>query len=188
MKNRILLLVFLTGIILNVAGYFLGDFITVYIKYHLFFDSTGTILSAVILGPLVGALTGFTSNLILGVTHNPVNIPFSIVNIIIGITAGFVSGRYGFLTAKSLVICILSVSFTSALGGAIVAVYVFGGVTGAIVDLNILSVMEAGYRLLTSSFFVRIPPNLLDKSLSALIVFIIIRYLNPVYRGSALKR
>ena len=188
MRNRILLFVFLGGILLNVAGYFLADFIKIFVKLPLFLDSTGTILSAAILGPIVGGLTGFTSNLILGVTHNPVNIPFSIVNIIIGITAGIIVKRFGFTGIRSLILCIIFVSLLSALSGAIVAFYVFGGVTGAKIDLNIISIMDAGYKLFTSSFLVRIPTNLLDKSISILIAFFIVRNLKPDYQGFAIKK
>lgn len=188
MKNRILLFVFLSGILLNIAGYFLADFVKIFVKLPLFLDSTGTILSAAILGPVVGGLTGFTSNLILGVTHNPVNIPFSIVNVIIGITAGIIVKKYGFSGIKSLILCIIFVSVLSALSGAVVAFYVFGGVTGAKIDLNIISIMDAGYKLFTSSFLVRLPINLLDKSISILIAFFIVRNLSPDYRGFAIKK
>jgi len=188
MKNRMLLFVFISGLILNITGYFFIDFIKIYIKNPLFLDTTGTILSAAILGPFVGALTGFTSNLILGIAHNPVNIPFSIVNMTIGITMGFVVKRYGFEGIKSILISIISVSIVSALTGAIVAFYVFGGVTGAKIDLNIISIMDAGYKLFTSSFLVRLPVNLADKSISILAVFFIIRSLKPDYRGNAIER
>jgi len=188
MKNRILLFVFLGGILLNVAGYFLADFIKIFVKLPLFLDSTGTILSAAILGPIVGGLTGFTSNLILGVTHNPVNIPFSIVNVIIGITAGIIVKKYGFSGIKSLLLCIIFVSIFSAFSGAVVAFYVFGGATGAKIDLNIISIMDAGYKLFTSSFLVRLPINLLDKGISILIAFFIVRNLSPDYRGFAIKK
>jgi len=188
MKNRILLSVYISGILLNIAGYFFIDFVKIYIKNPLFLDSTGTVLSAAILGPFVGALTGFTSNLILGIVHNPVNIPFSIVSMVIGITMGFIVKRYGFDGIKSLLISIISVSVVSALTGAMVAFYVFGGVTGAKIDLNIISIMDAGYKLFTSSFLVRLPVNLFDKSISILIAFIIIRRLKPGYQGYATER
>jgi energy-coupling factor transport system substrate-specific component len=187
MKNRTLLFVFLAGILLNVSGYFIADFIKIYFKFPLFLDTTGTILSAAILGPFVGALTGFTSNLILGVIHNPVNIPFSIVNIIIGITTGIIVKKYGFTGIKSILLCIIFVSIFSALSGALVAFYVFGGVTGAKIDLNIISIMNAGYKLFTSSFLVRLPINLMDKSISIMAAFFIIRNLKPDNQGLAVR-
>jgi energy-coupling factor transport system substrate-specific component len=183
-----LLFVYLSGLALNIAGYFLADFIKIYIKNPLFLDTTGTILSAAILGPFVGALTGLTSNLILGITHNPVLIPFGIVNTVIGITMGFIVKRYGLDGIKSLLISIVSVSVMSALAGAVVAFYVFGGVTGAKIDLNIISIMDAGYKLFTSSFLVRLPVNLFDKSISILIAYVIVRRLKPDHQGYAAER
>ena len=187
MKNRIFLLAFIAGLMLNISGYFLADFIKIFVKHPLFLDATGTIFTGVILGPVMGALTGFTSNLLLGVTHNPVNIPFSIVNVVIGLTAGFVAIKYGFSDVRSLLIALVSISVLSALCGAIVAYFVFGGVSGAKIDLNILAMMNAGYRLFTSSFIIRLPVNLIDKGISIIIAFLIIRKLKPESRGFAIK-
>jgi len=188
MKSRILLSVFIAGIILNVAGYFFADFIKIYIKLPLFMDSTGTIFTAVILGPFIGALTGLTSNLIAGILHNPVNIPFSVVNMIIGITAGIISKRYGFSSFKTLSLLITSVTILSAFSGAVIAYFVFGGVTGAKIDLNIITFMNAGYKLFTSSFLLRLPANIADKGLSILIAFFLIGNMNPDHQGYAVKK
>lgn len=187
MKNRIFLFAFLTGLMLNISGYFLADFIKIFVKLPLFLDATGTIFTGVILGPIMGALTGFVSNLLLGVAHNPVNIPFSIVNVVIGLTAGFVAVKYGFSGIKSLLIALVSISVLSALSGAIVAYFVFGGVSGAKIDLSIISLMNAGYKLFTSSFIIRLPVNLIDKGISIIIVFLIIRKLKPEFSGYAIK-
>lgn len=185
MINRLLPSVFFSGILLNLSGYFIADFIKGYYKFPLFLDSTGTILCGVILGPIAGGIAGIATNFILGVIHNPVNIPFGIVNMLIGITAGLIAKRYGFMSLKSLLIAIIFIVPISALSGAIIAFYLFGGVTGAKIDLNVISIMDAGYKIFTGSFLVRIPVNLMDKSLSALIVFIIIRFLSPYNRGNA---
>jgi len=89
---------------------------------------------------------------------------------------------------KSILISIILISVITSLAGAIVAFFVFGGITGAKLDLNIISVMNAGYKLFTSSFLVRIPVNLADKSISILASFLIIKYMNPDYRGNAVKQ
>jgi energy-coupling factor transport system substrate-specific component len=187
MKNRLFLIIFFTGLVLNISGYFIADFSKIYYKHPLFLDSTGSIFAGVILGPLMGAVTGFTSNLILGVIHNPVNIPFSIVNAIIGFTAGLIAVRCGFAGAKSILSSIILISVITSLAGAVVAFFVFGGVTGAKLDLNIITIMNAGYKLFTSSFIVRVPVNLVDKSISVVIVFFLVRQLKPENRGYAAK-
>jgi energy-coupling factor transport system substrate-specific component len=188
MKNRFFLIIFLCGIIINIAGYYSADFIKVYYKHYLFLDTTGTILAGVLLGPLAGAITGLLTNLILGAVANPVNIPFAVVNLLIGITAGLVSLRSGFLSIKSLLICTVSVTLVSAFSAAVVAYFVFGGVTGAKLDLNIISLVNAGYQIMLSSFLVRIPVNLVDKGISAAAVFIVVKFLQPEYRGFARGR
>lgn len=64
----------------------------------LFLDTIGTILGAVVLGPLWGALIGGCSNLVLGVISDPTNIPFAIVNIATGLIVGFMAkkGNFGY--------------------------------------------------------------------------------------------
>jgi len=188
MKNRFFFFIFIAGLVLNISGYFISDITKIYVKHPLFLDSTGSVFTGVILGPLMGAVTGFTSNLILGVIHNPVNIPFSIVNAIIGFTAGLIAKRYGFAGFKSILISIILISVFTALTGAIVAFFVFGGVTGAKIDLNIITIMNAGYKLFTSSFIVRLPVNLIDKSISIVIAFLLVKQLKPDNQGYAVQK
>lgn len=188
MKNRFFLIIFLCGIVINIAGYFSADYIKVYYKHYLFLDTTGTILAGVLLGPMAGAITGLLANLVLGAVANPVNIPFAVVNMLVGTTAGLVSLRFGFVSIKSLLICLVSVSLVSAFSAAIVAYFVFGGVTGAKLDLNIISLVNAGYQIMLSSFLVRIPVSLLDKGLSSAVVFMIVKFLKPEHRGIARGR
>jgi len=171
MKNRFFLIIFLCGIIINIAGYYSADFIKVYYKHYLFLDTTGTILAGVLLGPLAGAITGLLTNLVLGVVANSANILFAVVNMLVGITAGLVS-----------------VSLVSAFSAAVVAYSVFGGVTGAKLDLNIISLVNAGYQIMLSSFLVRIPVSLLDKGLNSAVVFMIVKFLKPEHRGIARGR
>lgn len=176
MKNRLLFYIFTAGIILNISGYYLGNVIKSYVDFLLFLDSTGTILAGVLLGPIVGAITGLTSNLILGVTDNLVNIPFALVNVVTGITSGIIASKYGFRTIKSLLFCTCSLTVLNSFFGAVVAYFLFGGITGAKLDLNMISFMDAG--LLLSSFLVRIPVNFIDKAISSLIVFLMVMKLS----------
>jgi len=171
MKNRFLFYVFLSGIILNISGYYLGNFIKMYVNFFIFLDSSGTILSGILYGPVIGAITGLTSNLILGVADNLVKIPFAAVNIATGLTAGFISDKYGFRNFKSLLHCICSVTLVNAFIGAVVAFFVFGGVTGEKIDLKMIGLTDAG--IFMSSFLVRIPVNFIDKSISCAAAFFI---------------
>lgn len=66
--------------------------------------------------------------------------------------------------------------------------FVFAGVTGAKLDLNIMSLVNAGYQIMHSSFLVRIPVNLLDKGISAVAVFMAVKFMKPEYSGIAKGR
>jgi len=183
MNNRFLLLIFFTGIIINISGYYLA----VFFELPVFFDCGGSIFAGVILGPFVGGLTGFTSNLITGVLHNPVNIPFSAVNAIIGFTAGMVSWRIGFGSYKSLLICIFLLTILSSVSGALISFYLFGGITGINIDAGIVKVMESGYSLFVSSVMVRLVSNFFDKGISCLIVYLAVKKIKPECRFIARK-
>ena len=80
-------------VVINIA---LGTFITALNIPLVFLDTVGTILGAVLLGPLYGALIGGTTNLILGVILDPTNIPFALVNIAIGLIVGFIASKHKF--------------------------------------------------------------------------------------------
>jgi len=181
MKNRLLIIFFLGGLVLNVTGYY----IAMLLELPVFLDCAGSVLAGVVLGPVFGALTGFTSNLIFGVMHNPVNIPFSVVNAIIGFTAGIITLKMGFNTFKSLLTCIFILTVISSATGALISFYLFGGITGANIDLEIVKLMDSGYRLYFSAFTVRLISNFFDKGISCLFVYYFLKIMKPELRFSA---
>ncbi len=184
MQNVKLLLIFFAGIAINIAGYW----IAIWTKAPLFLDSTGTILSAAVLGPFLGALTGLVSNLLNGVMHNPVNIPFAIVNIYIGIITGLFVKKWGFSDLKKILLCALFLGVTCPLLGTIVAVFLFGGTTGGPVDILILTVMKSsGNKIFSSAFLARLPINIIDKLLSTGLVYLALLYMNKDWKGISAK-
>ena len=67
---------------------FAGHAVAVGLKLPLFLDSTGTILSAVLGGPWIGASVGFISNLVSSNTIDPIASSYSVVSLAIGFAAG----------------------------------------------------------------------------------------------------
>lgn len=67
---------------------FAGHAVAVSLKLPLFLDSIGTILSAVLAGPWVGASVGFVSNLISSNTIDPIASSYGVVSLAIGFAAG----------------------------------------------------------------------------------------------------
>ncbi len=172
------------GIILNLSGAFINSSL----KLPLFLDSIGTILAAVTLGPWPGAATGFLSNLIIGIVHTPVSIPFGIVNALIGFTAGYLSRKRGFEDSLTPLITALILALACPVTATPIAVYLFGGVTGGDIDTYVAVLMESGNQIFSSAFLVRIFSNLADKLLSVYMVMFLIRLLPPVWKGNAARK
>ena len=62
----------------------------------LFMDSIGTVLSAVILGPVYGAIVGILTNVILSFSLSYSHLYFAIINAVIGLVVGFIAYKFGF--------------------------------------------------------------------------------------------
>ncbi|MCL2896748.1 CD3073 family putative ECF transporter S component [Brenneria tiliae] len=148
----------------------------------LFLDTVGTIFIAAVFGPLWGALVGLLTNLVLGVTTSYTAIPFALVNIIVGLVVGY-SARNGFRLSSALFSGIL-LGFLCPAVGTVIAIGLFGGLTGGLHDVAVLWLKQAGTSLFTAAFLPRLAENLVDKILSALLVYYVVKNLPP----SLLKR
>lgn len=142
----------------------------------LFLDTIGTILSAAVLGPLAGALTGGLTNVIQGFITNPKDIPFALVNIAIGLIVGFVAKKRGF-DLKTAIVTGLVLSIVAPLIGTPIAVLLYGGVTGGGTDLIFAWLLATGQKIFTAAFIPRVTGNLIDKIGSCILVSQILRYL-----------
>lgn len=142
----------------------------------LFLDTIGTIFVAALLGPFWGALTGATTNVLLGVVTNPKDIPFALVNLVIGLVVGFVARKkgFGFTTAfwTGLVLAVVA-----PLIGTPIAVWIYGGLTGGGMDLIFAWLRQSGSSIFTAAFLPRIAGNLVDKVASALLVAVLLQKL-----------
>ena len=82
----------------------LGQTVSAALKIPVYLDSIGTILVAVLAGPIAGAITGGLANLIWTYVlpapfHSDYAAPFFIVAVEIGIVAG-IAGRFGFFRSR----------------------------------------------------------------------------------------
>lgn len=140
----------------------------------LFLDTVGTVLGAVLFGPLYGAIIGGTTNLVLGIISSPTNIPFALVNIAVGILIGFVAKKYKF-RFKQAIICGLILSILCPLIGTPISILLFGGLSGSGADLLIAWMTQVGNSIFASAFFPRVASNIVDKTLTCLLVVLIIQ-------------
>ncbi len=146
------------------------------LKLPLFLDTIGTLVVACLAGPWVAALTGLLTNLFLAIVANPVNFPYAIVSVLVGLTAGYMA-RAGFFNKRSGIVAVwLAVTLVNAVSAALITSFVFGGATG----INGTSVITAAFvvalqDVLLSVFSSAILENLLDKGISVLIAYTIWR-------------
>lgn len=140
----------------------------------LFLDTVGTIFMSALFGPLWGMLVGILTNLVLGVTKSYTSIPFAVVNAIVGLVVGWISVKRGY-TLSSSVIAGIVLGIVCPAVGSVIAIGVFGGLTGGAQDIAVLWLKQAGSSVFTAAFLPRLFDNLIDKILSAILVFYIIK-------------
>lgn len=142
----------------------------------LFLDTVGTIFIAAVFGPFWGALVGLLTNLVLGVTTSYTAIPFALVNVIVGLVVGYIARKKGFRFSSALIAGIV-LGFLCPAVGTVIAIGLFGGLTGGLHDVAILWLKQAGTSLFTAAFLPRLAGNLMDKILSALLVYYVVKNL-----------
>jgi energy-coupling factor transport system substrate-specific component len=172
--NTMTLVMIPVAIAINIA---VGQLIYT-LKVPLYLDSIGTILVGVLAGPWAGALTGLLSNLIWGLTGlNVTYAPFAAVAAVIGAMAGLFSEAGWLRVWWKVVLAGLITGLISAAISAPISAYVFGGVTGAGTDVVVAIFRNFGFGVLPSSFAQGVTSDPLDKMISFLIVWAIVKAL-----------
>lgn len=91
---------------------YIGKLFAGVLKLPLWLDSIGTVLSALLAGPIVGAICGAINNIIYGLTMDPVSFLYAISSVFIGMAVGILArldktkGIKGILGVGAIVILI----------------------------------------------------------------------------------
>ncbi|WP_315169457.1 CD3073 family putative ECF transporter S component [Metaclostridioides mangenotii] len=155
----------------------------------LFLDTFGTIMGAIILGPLYGAIIGGGTNLVLGIILGPINFPFALVNIALGLLVGFVSKKWKFNYITAMLTGVV-LAILCPLIGTPISIAVSGGLSGSGADLLVGFLRQSGESIFQSAFLGRIASNIVDKPASCILaVFLVSRlpkqYLNELKKAEA---
>ncbi|MBU9710519.1 ECF transporter S component [Bacillus tamaricis] len=162
------------GIAINV----IGGIIAGQLKLPFFMDSIGTIVIAAITGPLIGGITGIMTNVVLGLMHGDVlGMAFGLANLASGVIIGFMA-KYGwFKNWIHVALATVFVTLANSFIAAPIVVFLYGGVSGAGVDLVVAGFLAAGQDIFSSAFLARLPINLVDKGIAVIIAFLILKKL-----------
>lgn len=153
------------AIVLNVFG---GQ-IALILKLPIYLDSIGTIMIAILYGPLYGIIPPLLYGVVMGCTVDIYSLYFMPVGIILGLTTGL-AARYFSLKGWRVIPGALLITIPGTIASSIITAVLFGGITssGSTVIVQVLN--KAGLGLTQSVFIVQILTDYLDRLLSLVLV------------------
>ena len=164
-------------IVIAVAINMIGGQLISMLKLPVFLDSIGTLIRAVLLGPLIGMLTGLITNLIWGLLTDPIAAAFAPVAMVIGLVAGWLAKAGWFRTLPKVILSGVVITLAVTVVAVPIRTALFAGVTGSGADLLVAWMHSMGQNLVESVALTVLGANLVDKILTAVIVWILLRQL-----------
>ncbi|MDD3173511.1 MAG: ECF transporter S component [Herbinix sp.] len=155
------------------------------LKLPFYLDTLGTVVTAVLMGPIPGVIVGASTNIITGFIYNLQDIPFLLVNVAVALVSGFIAKKYSFNLIPAIV-CGLILSVVCPLIGTPIGIFIYGGLTGTVSDVIVMALKSSGSSIFAASFIAKIGNNLLDKVGTCLITYLLIKNL-PVSIKNMLK-
>lgn len=152
------------------------------LKLPIFLDSIGTLIVALLAGPLAALVAGLTTNLIWGLISSPVAAAFAPVAAIIGLVGGLCARAGGFRSLPRVVLSCLLITVAVVIVATPIRTYLFGGATGSGADFVVAYMNMLGSNLLESVALTVFGTNLADKLISALIAWFVVRGLSERIR------
>lgn len=153
------------AIVLNVIG---GQ-IALMLHLPIYLDSMGTIMIAMLYGPVYGMLPPLLYGLVMGFTLDIYSLYFMPVGLMLGLMTGLVS-KYFSLKKWRMIPGAMLITIPGTIVSSIITAVLFGGITssGSTVIVQVLN--KAGLGLTASVFIVQILTDYLDRLLSLVIV------------------
>lgn len=158
------------AIALNVVG---GN-IALLLHLPVYLDSIGTIMIAVLYGPVYGILPPLLYGLVMGFTVDIFSLYFMPVGIILGFVTGLLAKKFP-PKGKNIFLLALLITIPATIVSSIICAVLFGGITssGSTVLVQILN--KAGLGLTQSVFIVQILTDYLDRLISLFVVAALLR-------------
>lgn len=153
----------------------------------LFLDTIGTIFIAVLFGPWPGAAVGTVTNILTPLlTGNPKDIPYFIINALVGLIVGYAARKFKFNMITAVVTGVI-LSIVCPIVGTYITVAVYGGLTGSANDIIFLWLKNSGMKVFTAAFIPRITGNFIDKIGSCILVLVALKFIPAQYKTSVTR-
>lgn len=157
---------------------YLGKLVAELLRLPLWLDSIGTVLSSMLAGPIIGALTGIINNVIYGFTASPVSFVYAITSGVIGLVVGIMAYRGWIASVGRALVLGLVVGVIAATVSTPLNILFWGGQTGNVWGDALFAMMIAqDLPLWLASFADSIVVDVPDKIVTVLIGFLIFRNL-----------
>lgn len=147
------------------------------LKLPIFLDSIGTVLCAILAGPWMAVATGLLTNLLWGLLTGPIAAAFAPVAMMIGLSAGLLARAGWFNNLPKVVVSSVVITLALTLVAIPIRSYLFGGATGSGADFVVAYLHAMGSDLQESVAVTVLGTNLLDKLLTVLIAWGMVRRL-----------
>ncbi|WP_033136622.1 ECF transporter S component [Aeromonas finlandensis] len=147
------------------------------LKLPIFLDSIGTVLCAILAGPWMAVATGLLTNLLWGLLTGPIAAAFAPVAMMIGLSAGLMARAGWFNNLPKVVVSSVVITLALTLVAIPIRSYLFGGATGSGADFMVAYLHAMGSDLQESVAVTVLGTNLLDKLLTVLIAWGLVRRL-----------
>ncbi|MHC9245146.1 ECF transporter S component [Aeromonas jandaei] len=147
------------------------------LKLPIFLDSIGTVLCAILAGPWMAIATGLLTNLLWGLLTGPIAAAFAPVAMMIGLSAGLLARAGWFNNLPRVVVSSVVITLALTLVAIPIRSYLFGGATGSGADFVVAYLHAMGSDLQESVAVTVLGTNLLDKLLTVLIAWGLVRRL-----------
>ena len=147
------------------------------LKLPIFLDSIGTVLCAILAGPWMAIATGLLTNLLWGLLTGPIAAAFAPVAMMIGLSAGLLARAGWFNNLPKVVVSSVVITLALTLVAIPIRSYLFGGATGSGADFMVAYLHAMGSDLQESVAVTVLGTNLLDKLLTVLIAWGLVRRL-----------
>lgn len=155
---------------------FIGKLFASLLKLPLWVDSIGTVLSSMLAGPIVGALTGIVNNVFYGFTTSPVSFVYAITSAVIGLVTGIMAYKGWISNVGKAIVLGLVVGFIAAIVSTPLNIMFWEGTTDNVWGDALFALMlSKDMPLYLASFADSIVVDVPDKVITVLLSYLIFK-------------